>query len=91
MAQVNYLQIVKAAVGLLPVVIEAIKALEAAMPEEGAGAQKLEIIKTTIAKAYDNASDAVGTFESIWPVLSTMVGAIVAAYNALGVFKKKTV
>jgi len=91
MAQVNYLQIVKSALGLLPVVIEAVKAIEAALPESGAGAQKLDIIKATLQNAYSVSSDAVGTFESFWPVLSGMISAIVAAMNAAGIFKKKTV
>ena len=85
----NYFAIIKAALAMLPVVIEAIKAIEAAMPGSGGGTAKLAIIKDTLASAYKVSSDAIGTFDQIWPVLSSMVGAVVAAFNATGVFKKK--
>ena len=88
--QVNYFTIIKTVLGLLPVVVEAVKAIETALPESGAGAQKLEIIKATLSSAYEVANDTVASFESIWPVLSSMIAAIVAAFNAAGVFKKKT-
>ncbi len=85
----NFVAIIKVALSLLPAVIEAIKAIEAAIPESGAGAQKLEIIKATLQKAHEVGGDTVGAFEQYWPVLSTMVGSVVTVFNAVGLFKKK--
>lgn len=85
----QFIAIIKAALALLPVIIEAIKALEAAMPESGAGSAKLGVIRATLDAGYEKAADTVGTFDQIWPVLEKMIAAVVAAYNVAGIFKKK--
>lgn len=86
----NYFAILKAALSLLPIIIDAIKAIEAAFPEGSNGQHKLEVVKTTVQSAMDVATDVIVPFEQVWPVLQGMIAAIVSAFNALGVFTKKS-
>lgn len=86
----NYFTIIKSVLSLLPIVIDAIKAIEAAFPEGTKGHIKLDIVKSTVESAYSVATDVVAPFESIWPVLSGMITAIVTAFNASGLFKTST-
>lgn len=85
----NYLAVIKTVLAMLPLVIQAIQALEAAMPGSGNGSAKLAVIKETLSSAYKVSTDAVGTFDQLWPVLQTMIGAVVSGFNISGVFKKK--
>jgi len=85
----QYILIIKTALNLLPTIIATIKAIEMAVPESGKGKEKLEIIKTTLENAYKAATDVTVKFETIWPVLSSMISAIVSLLNAAGIFKKK--
>ena len=44
----QYLAIVKLVLSLLPLIIDVVKAVEAAMPASGQGANKLEIRKSVV-------------------------------------------
>jgi len=66
---------------LLPAIIEAIKAIEAAIPGQGKGEQKLAAIRGIIAASYDQAS-------VIMPIIERVVGVLVDTFNAVGVFRK---
>jgi hypothetical protein len=66
---------------LLPAIIEAIKAIEAAIPGQGKGEQKLAAIRGIIAASYEQAS-------AIMPIIERVVGVLVDTFNAVGVFRK---
>lgn len=74
--------------GIIPVLIGCIKAVEEAIPGSGKGEQKLAMIREALESAYEAADDATEGFESIWPILSKWVAKQVARFNELGVFKK---
>lgn len=67
---------------LLPSIISAIKAIEEFMPVDGAGKEKLEIIKKTLEIADSKSAE-------IWPMIERVVAVIVNTANRLGIFKKK--
>ena len=87
----KYAEQIKFILGLLPMIIEAIKAIEAAIPGEGNGEKKLGLVRAILEGAYQ-AGDAgsVGDFNSVWPAIARTVSAAVALLNSTGAFKTKT-
>ena len=65
---------------MIPAIIAVISELEKFLPVTGAGAQKLELIKSIISESY-------GDITAIWPVLEKFVSALVGLAKQLGVFK----
>lgn len=86
----SFVTIIKVALQLLPLIIEAIKAIEAAMPAGGNGAAKMEVIKTTVQSAMEVAKTTETTFEAVWPTISAMSSGVVSLFNAVGLFQKTT-
>jgi hypothetical protein len=66
---------------MLPFLIEAIKALEEAIPGQGQGEQKLAAIRTMIEILYEPAKE-------IMPLIEKVIGVLVNTFNATGVFRK---
>lgn len=79
---------IKNILALLPVLIEAIKAIEAAMPAKGQGAAKLEAVREIVATAYTMAGGALDAFASLWPALQAITASIVKMFNTSGQFAK---
>jgi len=73
---------------LLPALIQFVTSLEAAIPQGGQGAVKLEILKSLLVNAYAVEKNLAASFEQIWPVVSGIVAKLVSTYNSLGIFKK---
>ena len=67
---------------LLPAIIEAIKAIELAVPEGTSGKIKLQAI-------IDIATQVDSTVSNIIPQLISTISVVVGMFNAIGVFKKK--
>ena len=86
----QYLQLIKAVLALLPLILEAVRAIEAALPESGQGQTKLALVRAAVESGYNAASDAIVSFEQLWPALESTIGAVVGAFNAVGAFKKET-
>ncbi|MBZ0105522.1 MAG: hypothetical protein K8H84_07805 [Sulfuricella denitrificans] len=84
----QFLQILKLIISLLPLLVDAIKTIEAAMPGSGQGVAKLEALRTIMQSSYSGAADAIGTFEQIWPKIQDVAGGLVAAFNKSGMFGK---
>ena len=84
----NFLNILKLVVSLLPLLIDAVRAVEAAMPQAGQGQAKLSLIRSTLEAAFNVTNDVTVTFAQVWPALEKTVGAVVGAFNTTGVFKK---
>ena len=82
----NYLQILKLIVQILPLVIDTVKAVEAAIPQAGMGSAKLEAAKGIIMSVEAIADDVDSkNFES---ALDRAIAMVVALLNRTGVFKK---
>jgi hypothetical protein len=84
----QFLEIAKLIISLFPLLIQAVQAVEAAIPNSGNGQQKLELIKSIIQTSYESSNKLVASFEQLWSPLSSVVQAIVTAFNAVGIFKK---
>jgi hypothetical protein len=85
----NFLAIIRLVLTLTPAVIELVKAVEAALPQTGQGAQKLALVRSTLQAAFDVGDSAVATFDQVWPALDKTITAVVGTLNATGVFKKE--
>lgn len=66
---------------LLPAIIEAIKAIEAAIPGQGNGEKKLATLRE-ILEAVD------GGVAAMWPQISATIGVLVKVFNTTGTFAK---
>jgi hypothetical protein len=66
---------------LIPALIEAMRAIEDAIPGNGKGEQKLAALRGIIAVSYEQAA-------AIMPIVERVIGVLVDAFNAVGVFKK---
>ena len=77
---------------LLPVILEAVRALESAIPLPGQGKKKLDLILDIIKSAYDASSSLAKdiSFEKLVAVVVPMIARIVDLHNALGLFQKST-
>ncbi len=84
----QYIQMIKLILSLLPLILEVVKAVEKALPEGTQGSIKLGLVRGAMESAYEIADDAVGSFEKVWPALEKTVATVVSVYNASGVFKK---
>ena len=73
------IEALKVVISLLPALIEAIKAVEAALPESGRGAAKLAVVREVIL-----AVDA--SLETAWPLLEKLVNGLVRVFNLFGIF-----
>ena len=84
----KFITILKLLVELLPTIVSIIKQIEAALPESGQGATKLAMARDMIEGAYKQISDFTIKFDEVWPTIESVIAKLVAAYNALGLFKK---
>ena len=89
----KYFAILRAMIDLLPFVIELIKVAEEAIPDKddggkSTGEQKLAFVRAQLEAGYKQATDTTLKFEELWPAVSAQIAALVAAYNAVGVFRK---
>ena len=84
----QYLTMIRLVLTLLPVIIEAIKAIEAAIPQSGQGAQKLALVRELIEAAFEAVQDAGVTFADVWPAVQRLITKNVGLFNATGIFAK---
>lgn len=75
----NYLTIIKTVIGLFPMIVQAITAIEAAFPQSGKGADKLELLKQVLLGSAEVSTDLdKGQFDAVWPAIAKTVSAVVA-------------
>lgn len=68
---------------LLPLIIQAVTAIEQVINIPGAGQQKLDLVLNTVLAADKSAANLI-------PIITTVIGNIVSTMNAVGVFKKNS-
>lgn len=66
---------------LIPVIIELLKAIEAAIPEQGQGAAKLQAVRQILELTDSSIKEA-------WPMVQGVIEVLVKTFNTTGVFKK---
>lgn len=79
------------AIKLLPALMTAAATIEAAIPQSGAGAQKLDIIKAAVMAVYDvmpEVQKEIGS-SKVLDLCVSIVTKVVAVMNTLGLFSKK--
>jgi hypothetical protein len=86
----EFIKIVQLVLQLTPMVIDTLKAVEAAIPGEGKGEQKLAIVRATIEEAYNQFGVYNIAFDKVWTVMTSQIGQIVQTFNDTGVFSKET-
>lgn len=74
----KYLEMIKLALALLPILYSAVDQIEDMFPQGGNGQQKLEMVKNIIQSAMTVSEFGVNGFNTVWPMLASMVGGIVA-------------
>jgi hypothetical protein len=84
----QFLTLLKLIVSILPVLIDAIKVIEYAIPGAGKGEAKLAAVRSVVESAYKVSTDTLPSFEQMWPVLQKTITGIVDGFNAAGNFKK---
>jgi len=84
----QFLAILKLIITILPLLIDAVKAIEDAIPGQGKGEMKLAAIRTVVESAYEAADEALPKIESFWPVIQKTISGLVSIFNASGIFKK---
>ena len=84
----SFIEIVRVVVQLLPLIIDAIKVVESAVPESGKGAQKLDLVKSVLEGSYTASNGQ--NFNAIWAAISTVISGLVKVFNSTGVFVKNT-
>ena len=65
---------------LVPSIIAAIRSLEEFLPVEGAGKDKLAVVRQIIESTYDGAKEA-------WPTIEKVIATLVDLANRYGIFK----
>lgn len=65
---------------LIPALIQAIKAIEEAIPGSGKGEEKLSAIRSILESVDSSAT-------KLWPQISAVIGVLVGLLNRTGVFK----
>jgi hypothetical protein len=83
----NFIEVFKLIVSILPMLIEAIKTVEAAVPGQGNGEQKLAVVRSVLESSYEVAGNI--NFESVWDSIRKVVNALVSVFNKTGVFMSK--
>jgi len=73
------INIIKIVLSLIPIIVHAIDAAEAAIPQSGFGAQKLDLVKGWLSTAYNNAMVVTASFDAVWPSLEKRSAVIVTA------------
>jgi len=76
----SWIAIVKVILELLPAIIAALKAIEAALPEANKGAEKLSLVREIVEGVSDDA-------KKNWPYIELAIAKIVAFFNKVGIFK----
>ena len=59
---------------MIPIIIQAMQAVENAVGPVMPGAAKLEMVRAGLEAAYNTEQAAVKPFTDLWPALSTMIG-----------------
>lgn len=80
----KFLAVAKALLELIPILTAMIRAIEEAVPGQGAGEAKLAAVRTMLEGAYKTGSDLSVTFDQLWSVMQPTIGALVMAFNATG-------
>lgn len=76
----------RAVIMWLPILIQAMKAIEEAIPGQGKGEQKLAAVRGILEGIASATNSA--TFSALWPMLEGAAKVLVTTFNATGIFSR---
>lgn len=82
----NFFAIAKFLFSMLPMIIDGVKAAEAAFPNAGQGSSKLGTVLSVIEAAHAAAPELQAQYAQIKPIATDMVNGVVQVLNKTGVF-----
>lgn len=82
----NFLQILKLVLQLLPLVLDAVKTVEASVNVSGNGAAKLELVKGILTNTVDIGTDV--DKAQYASAIEKTISLAVSFFNTTGIFKK---
>lgn len=74
----NFLEILKLAISLLPILHDAVASVETLFPQGGNGQKKLDMVKGILEQAMTAGGYASTAFSAVWPVASSLIASIVS-------------
>ena len=83
----NIITAIQVGSALLKAALEAAPAIEKALPEPGQGSAKLNLLMDILRSVVEAAKDGI-SWDDAAPIASKVISAVVAFFNATGVFKK---
>jgi len=84
----QFLTILKLILSMLPLIIDAIKLIEATIPGQGQGELKLAAIRSAVESSYEVSEESLPSFELLWKAVSKVIARLVAVFNSSGQFEK---
>ena len=76
---------------IFPVVLQAVKAVEEAIPLPGQGQKKLDLVLAILKQAYDASTELQSfSWDKLVAVVVPMIANVVGLFNELGLFQKST-
>jgi hypothetical protein len=76
----NLITLLRTVAALLPIVIEAIKLVEAAIPGQGKGEQKLIMVRTMLESTMSVSGNTAAEIEKVWTSLRPLVDTYVKLF-----------
>lgn len=73
----QFIEVAKAVFGLLPAIIDGIKAIELAIPGQGAGEQKLAAFRAVLESVYQTVGAVTLPFDAVWPAVQKVISVLV--------------
>lgn len=84
----RFLDIARIVSALYPTILDLVRGVEAALPE-GAGKTKLDTVLATIESVWSQIENLGMKFDELRPTLVLTINALVTAFNATGIFRKR--
>lgn len=84
---VNPILIIQTGLQLLSVTSEVIKQIEAVIPGQGHGEQKLAAAREILSSLYAASGGLAEVFEAVWPALQKSIAVLVGVFNKIGLFQ----
>jgi len=74
---------------IFPVVLQAVRAVEEAIPLPGQGQKKLDLVLAILKQAYDASTELQSfSWDKLVAVVVPMIASVVGLFNELGLFQK---
>ena len=80
----NFLSALKLVISLLPAILEAMRALEAALPDKGSGPTRLAMLLGVLDAVQSSVGGLTDVWESAKPMITNTINKLVEVFNSNG-------